>query len=451
MTLHRRTCLQSIAGGLLAGGLPGWAAADNPQRRESRLRITRLTITPIALPDPPLLAASGCHGPYFLRNIVQIETDGGITGIGETKGGQHRTEALERARRIVVGQDAFAYRRFAPDVQRLGSAIYAGIELACLDALGKATNRKLCELLGGPVRSEVEFAAYLFYRYAADDRRVLQDRRTVDSRGGGDQALDQWGEVRTADAMVRMAEGFRRRWGFRVYKLKAGVLDPNIELATMQGMNQHFRGRNPLRIDPNGRWRRNTAIRIGRAMRDLNLEYYEDPVRGQEEMAHIKQATGLRMSTNSCITRFNHIPDAVRNQPVDVILGDHHGWGGIPAFQELGRICGTFGWGLSHHSNNHAGITMAAMIHVGAVVPELTYASDTHYVWLAEGKDIIQGNNLLIRNGRMQIPNRPGVGVELDQDKLRRANEVYRRCGMRERDDATTMRMFVPDWERTLY
>ncbi len=450
MKFHRRSWLQSTTAGMFAGGLSQSAGAVPPPQQPP-LRITRLTITPIALPDPPLLAASGCHGPYYLRNIVQIETDAGITGIGETKGGQRRTTGLERASRIVVGQDAFAYRSFARPLLELGSAVYAGIELACLDALGKATNRKLCELLGGPVRNEVEFAAYLFYRYAADDPRILQDQRIVDDRGRGDRALDQWGEVRTPDAMVRMAEEFRQRWGFRVYKLKAGVLEPNVELATMEGLQQQFRGQKPLRIDPNGRWRTNTAIRIGRAMRDMNLEYYEDPVQGQAAMAEVKRATNLRLSTNSCVRSFSHIPEAVRRQPIDVILGDHHGWGGIPAFQELGRICQTFDWGLSQHSNNHAGITMAAMIHVGAVVPQLTYASDTHYVWLPEGEDIIQGNNLPIRNGRMSIPNRPGVGVEIDPDKLRRANEVYRRCGMRERDDATLMRRLVPGWERALY
>jgi glucarate dehydratase len=157
------------------------------------------------------------------------------------------------------------------------------------------------------------------------------------------------------------------------------------------------------------------------------------------------------MSTNSCVTRFEHVPDALRLQPIDVVLCDHHNWGGIPACVELGRLCETVGWGLSQHSNNHAGITMAAMIHLGAAVPQLTYPSDTHYPWLPQGSDIIEGPNLAIRGGKMKVPDGPGVGVRLDADRLARAHEVWRKCGMRERDDAGTMRLVEPGWERNLF
>lgn len=450
----RREWLKQTTLGAAALGTPApMFAADQQatQQTTAPLTITEVTITPVALPDPPLLAASGCHGPYFLRNIVEVKTDAGITGIGETRGGARRTQALEKARQHVLGRNAFAYRSFAGQVAEINPSAYAGIELACLDACGRATGRRLCELLGGPVREEVEFAAYLFFRYAADHPRVLSDPRLVDDRGRGEKALDDWGEVRTPEAMAAMAEGFRRRWGFRVFKLKAGVLPPEVELKSLQAMNDRFGGEFPLRIDPNGRWRTETALRIGEKLHDLPLEYYEDPVRGQEAMAEVRRKTGLTMSTNSCVTRFRHIPPALKTGPVDVVLGDHHGWGGIPAFQELGRICETAGWGLSQHSNNHAGLTMAAMAHVGAVVPQLNYASDTHYVWLVDGADLIDGGKLPIREGKVTVPQGPGLGVALDRDRLARAHEVYRKCGMRERDDARTMRRIEPDWKRTLY
>jgi glucarate dehydratase len=333
----------------------------------------------------------------------------------------------------------------------LSPACYAGIELACLDACGKATGRRLSELLGGPVREEVEFAAYLFYRYAADHPKLLDDARLVDRRGRGSQALDTWGEVRSPEAMAEMAARFRDKWGFQVFKLKGGVLPPEVEWETMKAMQARFQGQHLLRIDPNGRWKVDTSIAIGKKLRDVKLEYYEDPVVGQEGMAEVRKATGLPMSTNMCVTRFEHIPPALRLQPVDIVLADHHYWGGIPACQELGRIGETVGWRLSQHSNNHAGITMAAMIHLGAVIPTLTCASDTHYPWLVEGTDIIEGANLPIRKGHMKVPEAPGVGVRLDLDKLARAHEVYRKCGMRERDDATTMRMVEPGWKRDLF
>ena len=448
--LPRRHFLQSLAASAVASPL---FAGEQPSplrgsARPAPLKITGMRVTPIALPDPPILAAGGCHGPYFLRNIVQLECEGRITGIGETQGGERVTQALEKVRNAVVGQNAFAYRSFMPGIVAASPGAWAGIELACLDGCGRATNRRLCELLGGPVREEVEFAAYLFFRYAADHPRLLADRRIVDRRGKGKDALDDWGEVRTPEAMARTAERFRKQWGFRVFKLKAGVLQPKIELEAMRAMQAQFEGKLPLRIDPNGRWRVETANAIGRELRKLNLEYYEDPVRGQAAMAQVRTATGLTMSTNMCVTRFEHIKEAIKVQPIDVVLCDLHYWGGIPACQELGRICDTIGWRMSQHSNNHAGITMAAMIHVGAVCRQLTIASDTHYPHLPENGDIIQGGKLPIRNGRMAVPAGAGVGVTLDPDKLARAHEIYRKCGMRERNDAETMRMVEPGFDR---
>ena len=453
MRIPRRDWLQLGSLGVAGACLPA-ALGQEPARAgdlSRSLTIKKVTITPIALPDPPILAASGCHGPYFLRNVVELETAGGTVGIGETHGSEEITQGLEKCREIILGQSALAYRRVAAKLLDIGSGVYAGIELACLDAIGKATNLRLCDLLGGPVRDEVEFAAYLFFRYAADHPKLLADRRIVDDRGTGDKALDAWGEVRTPEAMANLAWEFHRRFGFRVHKLKAGVLPPDVELDALRAISAKFGGKHPVRIDPNSRWTVPTALRIGKQLADLPLEYYEDPVAGQEAMAEVRAKSGLKMSTNSCVTRLDHIPQAVTTKPIDVVLCDHHYWGGIPACQALGTMSGPLGWTLSQHSNNHAGVTMAAMIHVAAVVPELTVASDTHYPWLVESADIIQGAKLPIVGGKMQIPQRPGVGVELDRDKLAKAHETYVKCGMRQRDDAATMRMVEPGWQRELF
>jgi glucarate dehydratase len=445
MKIGRRDLLGLAAGGLV--GLQGrrLAFAGETERAARSLRITGLKVVPIALPDPPLLASSGCHGPYFLRHIVVLETDAGITGVGETHGGESVTAALERAREAVAGKSPFAYQLLAAPLADSPEA-YAALEVACLDACGKALGLRLADLLGGAVRDEVEVAAYLFYRYAADHPAALSDPHRVD----GGRPVDDWGEVRSPAAMADLAAKFRERWGFRVLKLKGGVLSPEVELETMQALRSRL-GDGPLRIDPNGVWGVETALRIGRELRQLPLEYYEDPVSGQEAMARVRRETGLRMSTNMCVTRFAHIPEAARREPIDVVLADHHYWGGIPACQALGRICEAAGWGVSQHSNNHTGISMAAMLHVAACVPQLTYASDTHYPWLPPGADLIEGPNLAIQGGRMKLPGGPGLGVTLDLDKLARAHEVFKKCGLRGRDDASTMRRFEPGWERRTY
>lgn len=450
--LDRRQMLAASAASVCVGQAlrSSEARAAATAATHGPLIIKRLKITPIALPDPPLLAFGGLHGPYFLRNVVQIETDAGILGIGETKGGAGVTAELEKARELVVGRNAFAYRSFAGELNARSPAAYAAIELACLDACGKATGRRICELLGGPIHDNVEFAAYLFYRYAADQARLLADPRIVDSRGRGDKALDQWGEVRTPEAMAELAIKFQQRYGFRVFKLKAGVLAPEEEVRTLKRMNERLGPNCPLRIDPNARWTVKTSLRMAEQMRGLPLEYYEDPVEGQEAMAEVRRITGLPMSTNMCVTRFAHIPAAVTVKPIDVLLCDHHNFGGIIGCQALGPMCDALAWRISQHSNSHGGITMAAMIHVAAVVPQLTLASDTHYPWLPEGADIIEGPNLTIRGGRMPVPLTPGVGVTLDHDKLARAHETWQKCGMRERDDAGTMQLVQPGWKKTL-
>ena len=170
------------------------------------------------------------------------------------------------------------------------------------------------------------------------------------------------------------------------------------------------------------------------------MEYYEDPVQGQAAMAEVRRATGLKMSTNMCVTSFAHIPEALKLKPIDVLLCDHHYFGGFAGCLALGPICKAAGWTMSQHSNNHAGVTMAAMIHLAASIPELTMASDTHYPWLVEGTDIIEGPKLTIQGGKMAVPAGPGLGVTLDHDKLARAHETYVKCGMHGRDDRSLMR-----------
>ena len=446
MPVHRRDWLRFGVLGAIGAASSSVQAGMNRSEAGAALKITGLKVTPIALPDPPLLNAAGCHGPYFLRTVIELQTDAGIVGIGEMPGGQGTVAGFEKARPSIIGKNAFAYRSFARELLAISPAIYAGIELACLDAIGRATGRRLSEVVGGPTGESVEFAAYLFYRYAADHPVVLADSRLADARGKGASALDVWGEVRTPESMADLAAKFRDRWGFRVFKLKAGVLPPDVELETLKAMRAKLGPDCLLRIDPNGRWTTQTALRIGKAFTGLALEYYEDPVNGQTAMAAVRRETGLKMSTNMCVTRFADLGEAFRLKPIDVLLADHHYFGGFAGCQALGPVCDAAGWTMSQHSNNHAGVSMAAMIHLAASIPQLTLASDTHYPWLPDDADIIVGPKLAIKNGRMAVPKGRGLGVEIDPDKLAKANEIYRKSGMTRREDASLMRRLDPSW-----
>lgn len=237
-------------------------------------------------------------------------------------------------------------------------------------------------------------------------------------------------------------------YGFRSLKLKGGVLPPAQETEGIRALAAAFPGL-PLRIDPNGAWKPDTAIEVARAL-DGVLEYLEDPTPGIAGMARVAEEAGMPLATNMCVVRFEDLEPAIRAKAVGVVLSDHHFWGGLRDTQALSVLCRSFGIGLSMHSNSHLGISLAAMVHVAAATPHLSYACDTHWPW--KETDVIVPGTLEFRDGAVRVPDGPGLGVELDEDALARAHEDYLRCGLRKRDDASYMRRYVrsfhPNTER---
>ncbi|MFO7167813.1 MAG: glucarate dehydratase family protein [Chloroflexota bacterium] len=417
------------------------------------MRIVEMHVTPVAMADPPLLNAAGLHAPYALRTIVELVTDDGISGLGEVPGGAQITADLEAAREVVVGWDPFqltplwlALAERLPFARTGGSRrlarTYSPIEVACLDIIGKAVGRPVCDLLGGRVRDRVDFSAYLFFKYegsGGDSTGPVQEGDSAGpwAQGRHAEALDPQGIVAQAQAMIA-------EYGFRSIKLKGGCLEPETEVAAIFALREAFGPDVPLRLDPNAVWSVETAIRWGKKMEGV-LEYYEDPTRGQEGMAAVAKEVDLPLATNMCTVSFEDLPGSIRLGSEAVILGDHHYWGGLRASVELARICRTFGRGLSMHSNSHLGISLAAMTHLAAAVPNLTYACDTHYPW--QWEDVIVGGRLRFEDGALAVPDAPGLGVELDRAALARLHQCYLSCGLTERDDASEMRKRHPGWE----
>jgi len=388
------------------------------------MRITRFEIIPVAFPDPPLRNSTGLHEPFALRTLVRLTTDDGFTGWGETYGGTAPMEKLEAVRERVVGADPFALealRLAVPDPRT-----YAPLEVACLDILGQALGQPVYNLLGGKLRDPIEFAAYLFYHLDCG----------------------QYGECLSPEAMVTQARRLVDTYGFRALKLKGGVLPPDEEIETIRALRAEFGPDFRLRHDPNAIWSVETSIRVTNALEGV-LEYMEDPTQGLAGMAEVRKHVSTPLSTNMCLVAFEHFPEAVRLGSVDVVLSDHHYWGGLVATKEMGRICHTWGMGVSMHSNSHLGISLAAMLHTAAATPHLTYACDTHYVWLDE--DILDndlpGRKLPFREGFMSVPEGTGLGIRVDEDVVARMREDYHRCGQTCRDDVGSMRRFDPTWE----
>ncbi len=409
------------------------------------IRITGATITPVAFADPPLLNAVGVHEPFALRAVIEVTTDAGLAGLGETYADERHLAALRAAATAIEGADVYhtgeIYRRVqaiaAPEATIASGLIghsaatdrvFSPFEVACLDIQGKAAGRPVADLLGGAVRDTVPFSAYLFYKWAGHP-------------GAG---ADDWGEALDPGGIVAQAKRMVDRYGFTALKLKGGVFPPAQDIEAVRALRDAFPD-HPLRLDPNAAWTPETSLHVARSL-DGVLEYLEDPTPGIDGMARVAREAPMPLATNMCVVAFGHLPPAVRENAVQVILSDHHYWGGLHRSKLLAGICETFGMALSMHSNSHLGISLAAMVHLAAAVPNLTYACDTHWPWKTE--DVVAGSPFTFRGGALAVPAGPGLGVELDRDALARLHEQYLACGLRNRDDTGYMRRVVPGYER---
>lgn len=429
-----------------------------PIQSSKGLQIKEIFITPIAIVDPPLLNAAGLHAPYALRTVVELITQDNISGISEIPGNAAIDAALESAKELIIGRDPFqlneirqvlethfgkeqaADRGETPWDQRRLVHIFSAIEVACLDIVGKATGRPVVDLLGGKMRDRVPFAAYLFYKYKGAGGLLGAG---TDPHAAGWPAARQE-QALHPDEIVTQARAMCREFGFKSIKLKGGVLEPQQEVDAMLALRGAFGADVPLRLDPNAIWKPETAIHYGRMLKPV-VEYLEDPVRGQENMALVRRELNIPLATNMCTTSFDDLPGSIRTHSEDIILSDHHFWGGLRASITLAGICDTFGRGLSMHSNSHLGISLAAMVHLGAALPHLTYALDTHYPWQSD--EVITGGRIRFEEGAVPVSNEPGLGVELDRQALAQLHQNYLDCGLTVRDDETEMQKIKPGWK----
>ncbi|MDT5338496.1 MAG: glucarate dehydratase [Mycobacterium sp.] len=410
------------------------------------IRITGARITPVAFADPPLLNTVGVHEPFALRAIIQLDTDVGLVGLGETYADDKHLARLEAAVGAVLGLDVFALNeiraaiadRLRGDDAAVGTAgmitsasavdqVFSPFEVACLDVQGHATGRPVSDLLGGKVRDAVPFSAYLFYKWAAHP--------------GGQP--DSWGEALDPAGIVAQARRMVDEYGFTAIKLKGGVFPPDEEMKAVEALREAFPG-HPLRLDPNAAWTPQTSVKVAAGLAGI-LEYLEDPTPGLDGMADVAAQSPMPLATNMCVVAFDHVAPALAKDSVKVVLSDHHYWGGLQRSRLLAGICDTFGLGLSMHSNSHLGISLAAMVHLAGATPNLSYACDTHWPWKTE--DVVKAGVLGIRDGAVAVPTTPGLGVEIDDEALGALHEQYVRCGIRNRDDTGYMQSIHPEFE----
>ncbi len=393
-----------------------------------RPKIIDIRATTVTVPlEAPLRHANGAHWGRFVRTIVEVETDTGLVGLGEMGGGGESAEASFRAlKAYLVGHDPFELEAMRFKITNPTASLYnnrtqlhAALEFACLDIVGKTLGVPVYDLLGGKVRDEVPFASYLFFRYPHKDTGE--------------------GEIRTADQLIAQALDLKVRHGFKAHKLKGGVYPPDYELEVFRALSKAV-GTDSLRYDPNAAFSVEEALRFGRGIEDLNNDYYEDPTWGLNGMRRVREGVRIPLATNTVIINFEQLAANILNPAVDVILLDTTFWGGIRPCIKAAGVCETFQLGIAVHSSGELGIQLATMLHLGAVVPNLAFKADAHYHQLVD--DVVLGGKMIYVDGTIRVPSRPGLGVELDRDKLATYADLYKSLGEYpyDRDPAR------PDW-----
>ncbi len=425
--------------------------------------ITRLEAIPVAGRDSMLLNLSGAHGPFFTRNLLILTDSAGRTGIGEVPGGEKIRQTLEDARALVVGQPLGSQQRVLQEVQQrfadrdaggrglqtfdLRTTIHAvtAIESALLDLLGQHLGVPVAALLGeGQQREAVEMLGYLFF---------VGDKAKTDLPYASEPGADNdWFRLRheaamTPESVVRLAEAAYDRYGFNDFKLKGGALRAEEEIEAVKALHERF-PKARVTLDPNGGWLLKDAIRLMRDMHGV-VAYAEDPCgaedgfSGREVMAEFRRATGLPTATNMVATDWRQLAHALSLQSVDIPLADPHFWT-MAGSVRVAQTCRDWGLTWGSHSNNHFDVSLAMFTHVGAAVPGRVTAIDTHWIW-QDGQRLTK-EPLQIRGGMVQVPKKPGLGIELDMVEVEKAHQLYRQHGLGARDDAVAMQYLIPGW-----
>ena len=427
-------------------------------------KIRTMRVVPVAGHDSMLLNLSGAHAPYFTRNLVIITDDAGHTGVGEVPGGEKIRLVLEESRALVEGERIASYRqilnrvndRFADrDTEGRGLQTFdlrttvhgmTAIEAALLDLLGQFLGVPVAALLGeGQQRSSVDVLGYLFF---------IGDRKKTDLLYESDEgADDEWLRLRheealTTESVVRLAEAAEARYGFKDFKLKGGVLDGSLEMETVAALAERF-PQARITIDPNGAWSLEEAVRFCSGKRNV-LAYAEDPCgaedgySGREIIAEFRRATGLPTATNMIATDWRQLRFAAELHAVDIPLADPHFWT-MEGSVRVAQFCREWGLTWGSHSNNHFDVSLAMFTHVAAAAPGNVTAIDTHWIW-QDGQRLTKVP-LKIEGGRLTVPQRPGLGIELDMDQVEAAHRLYKQVGLGARDDAMAMQYLRRNWK----
>lgn len=427
--------------------------------------IKSMQVIPVAGHDSMLMNIGGAHGPYFTRNIVILTDNAGHIGVGEAPGGATIENALKEAIPHVEGRPISILNRIVNDMHQgyldadydtFGKGAWtfelrvnavAALESALLDLMGQFLNVPVAELLGaGKQRDEVTVLGYLFY--------IGDDKKTDLNYDQPQQQGHEWYNIRrrqamTVESVVELAEVAKDRYGFKDFKMKGGVLAGEQEIKTVIELKKRFPDAR-ITLDPNGGWLLDDAVKLCKGLNHV-LTYAEDPCgaeqgySGREVMAEFRRATGLPTATNMVATNWREMCHSIMLQAVDIPLADPHFWT-LTGASRVAQLCDEWGLTWGCHSNNHFDISLAMFSHVGASAPGNPTALDTHWIW-QEGKERLTKEPLKIVNGKIKLPDKPGLGIELDIQQVKKAHELYKKLPNSARNDGIAMQYLIPGWQ----
>jgi glucarate dehydratase len=440
------------------------SSSNTAATRRGAPMVTELQVIPVAGHDSMLMNLSGAHGPFFTRNVVILKDNAGNSGVGEVPGGDRIRQTLDDARQLVVGQSIGGYHRILNNVRtrfadrdaagrglqtfdlRITIHAVTALEAALLDLLGQHLGVPVAELLGeGQQRDAVEMLGYLFY---------IGDRRRTDLPYRSEPDADnEWFRLRnekamTPEAVTRLAEATHARYGFNDFKLKGGVLRGEQEVDAIRALHERF-PKARVTLDPNGGWLLKDAVRLCRDLHGV-MAYAEDPCGAEgvfsarEVMAEFRRASGLPTATNMVATDWRELGHAIQLQSVTIPLADPHFWT-MGGSVRVAQLCHEWGLTWGSHSNNHFDISLAMFTHCAAAAPGNITAIDTHWIW-QEGEQLTR-EPLRIVGGKVEVPKKPGLGVEIDMAQVEKHHRLYQEKALGARDDAVAMQYLIPGWK----
>lgn len=432
-------------------------------------KVEKVEVYPVAGYDSMLMSLSGAHSPYFTRNIVIITDDTGNQGVGEIHGGKYTEEQLKSYIPYIIGQEITNYRNILStirksnvkstqdkgegiqslDISQLKFVVQSdtAIECALLDLLGQFLNLPIASLLGdGIQREEVEFLGYLFY---------VSDKNKTDLPYIDEEGTDEWTRIRrqemlTVDDIVEQAKAAEKRYGFKNFKLKGGVLSGKEEMEAVKALKLNFPDAN-INIDPNGAWSLEEAVELTNEYREY-ISYLEDPCgpeagfSSREITTWFKNSTHCPVATNMIATNWKQFYHAASLKSVDIVLADPHFWG-LNGTIRMAQVLNDWGLTWGSHSNNHFDITLATFAQVAAAAPGKISPVDTHYIW-QDGQELCK-DTVKIVDGKIKVGDKPGLGITIDMDRILEANALYNSIPeeYHDRNDAIGMEYLIPGWE----